>query len=623
VNLAIGGAFLAYVLGHLTWAFVIRPAVRRRPLRRALAILAARDVTHFPRAESLLAEVVTAGLRRRDLARARLALGYVRARMKKYDEALGATTELVRAPSPSREGLYLHIWLLARLKRYRDVEAVYEEYGPRLSEYLDANLIVGVALLRRAREHRRNRQIDGSMACFRKLKELKVLIEEIPPDIEDEKTVLGVLALLDPNPEEARRLFEGAVAACQAAGREALHPRIGLLLCRWIERKSPVDWGAAEDSELGGLVAAVGDHEPAAVAAGLGAAGAGTAGQPEGTGEKDLRPEDRLRRNVRLWYAVSLLNTWLNQPSKSLQAALGTVAADRTVVGNGRLEELERRLAAVCQVDPAMPDPHLIRGLILYYFGGEAVRQAGTAALEQALAAGVNTPEVITLVNREKKLAEMAKDRPELLFVAIKRYLANQEIPAEARRAVLQELKTRWSRFRSLDEADLSRGLDESPMSVRSLMQASREQMDGWLKRLPPAADPDRAAKIKAQIAGLKSTADEASKMLDGMADVQGKILLILAESILPEEQEAKAGQVIEDSFRERRAVQGAIGRVASPLLATPARVVPRPRDSGPRPAAGRVACPNCKAALQVKPGAVGKQVSCPKCRTAFVVQPG
>ena len=197
----------------------------------------------------------------------------------------------------------------------------------------------------------------------------------------------------------------------------------------------------------------------------------------------------------------------------------------------------------------------------------------GIEALDKALAAGINTPEVITLVNREKKLAELAKDRPERLFVAIRRYLANQEIPVELRQSVMKELKSRWSRFHSLDEADLTRGMDESPVSVRGLMQASREQMDAWLKRLPPAADPGRAAKIKTQIEGLKSTADEASKMLDGMADAQGQILLILAESVFPEEQEAKGDR---DVAWARRSVTESgfriIGSSSSFVRAPPCR---------------------------------------------------
>ena len=348
VNLAIGGAFLAYVLGHLAWAFVVRPAIRRRPLNRALAILAARDEALFTVAESLLAAAVTAGLGRRDLATARLALGYVRARMKKYDEAVGPTTELLRAPNPGREGLYLHIWLLARLKKYGDIEAIFEEHGPRLTGYLDANMIVGVALLRRAKEHRRSRQIDGAMACFRKLEKLGVLLEEIPTDTGDQKTVLGVLALLDPNPEEARRQFEGALTSIEVTGRTALNPRIGLLLCRWIERKSPVDWGVAEDFDLGQLVAAVGDRVPA---------GDRRAVKPGEGEEKELGSDARLLRNIRLWHAVSLLNTWLNQPPKALQAALSTATPDDNVLGRERAADLERRLAAVTEIDPAMSDP--------------------------------------------------------------------------------------------------------------------------------------------------------------------------------------------------------------------------------------------------------------------------
>ncbi len=127
-------AMAVVLLSAAMYFFVIGPRRRRRPFLEAVRLINQDDGAEFPRAESLLNDAITAGLSRGDVAEARFALAYVRARMERFTEGASVLGDLERTAHLDAEGAYLSMWIHSRLGDYEDriVPCPEELYPTRL-----------------------------------------------------------------------------------------------------------------------------------------------------------------------------------------------------------------------------------------------------------------------------------------------------------------------------------------------------------------------------------------------------------------------------------------------------------------------------------------------------------
>lgn len=531
------GAVMAAILFTF---LVLLPWWRRRPLRRALAILEADREQEFGETEGLLRRALTAGLRPRGVALAGFCLAYVLARLERYSEAVAALGGLPGKIPRQPEDLYLELWLQARLEAWEEVERLVEVQGGRLGDLLDTRLISGLAFLHQGRAHMARKETERALYCFRRLKKLGVLADALPADIDDHQVVLGIQALHEREIGEAEERFEGARQAAEEEGKSTLQARIGLLLCAWRQTDYP-----DLDEELGELA---GELTPARPAGGearpageegeqeapeaVAAADEAAEGEPAPETDEKLDEAELLLRDVRLWYAVSRVFLWFRLPEKQ-----GLPPAE--------LEELRERAAKVLEVDPTMSDPSLLAGLIGYYFAADdAERAAAVGELEEAIEREVRVPEIRYLVAQEQKLAVAAADSLRDFLGLVRRYLEDGVIPYELR----QRLRARLSalqRFRELGEVDLVRGEVEAAPSLRDLQARSelvRRRMGRIvLPELRRTRD-EAGEAVQRMLEALEREATALSETAKQLESTEHELLVVAGEFLLREEDGPPAG---------------------------------------------------------------------------------
>ncbi len=466
----------------LIYFLLIEPMRRRRPLKEAIAILAQDRREEFVRAEELLNQSLLAGLRRRDVATARFALGCVRALLGKHEEASTVLGELEKSGATiDRRMAYLMLWVQSRLKNHERVERIYTQYEKLLVDYRQTPLIVSITMLAVARLRWARREINGAMHYFEQVRKLKVLADEIPSHLDDHEVVMGTISLFEKNTEEATKHFNASVKA--AAEREKpTHPgRLGLLLCEWrkeggasidepleavlvemqpadaettsenLETRCPhcgktysvnveteakkvqcrgcrrrftVERVAAETKE--------GDKEPQESA--------------EPKEERLLSEEQLLLRNVRLWSCMARVGLWLTRKECS-----GLPTSERAI--------LRTRLDAVIRIDAELGDPYLIGGLIDYYFADDdRQRKLGREQLELAVGRDVHLPEVQQLLDREHKLDSLSEHSLTYFHQLSRSYAEDPEVDPELRGRFVQSMnrRSKFSKLGSLEERSTS-----------------------------------------------------------------------------------------------------------------------------------------------------------------------
>lgn len=468
-------ALMAVALSGVAVHFlVLVPRRRRKPLLQAADIVSADETHRFEEAEELLRLALTGGMRKGDIQTARFLLSYVRARLTRFHEASTVLAEMEESAAGDLATTYLNLWVQSRLGAHEKVERIFTEYRSNLLGFLDANLIAGISFLERAREHWARKEVQGAMHYFHQLRELGVLLEEIPSQVEDHEALLGIVALLDGSDEEGRRRFQGAIESAAREGRSTVQGRLGLLLCEWREAGTP-----DIDAQLAEIAKELERSEPAdsgepvlthcekchqayripggnigetlackrcggrfiALAADQGSAH-GEVPDDDVSTERLLTDGDLLLRNVLFWHAISLLFSW-----RRLRADGGLPGAER--------EELSRRTAAVSGIDPEMGAPYLAEGLISWYFAqNDEARAEAVELLERALDHDVTLPEVLHLVDREHHIAEFVKDALRRYFRLLEGYIGDPTVPEEACRQLKDRL-ARFSRFRQFQEESL------------------------------------------------------------------------------------------------------------------------------------------------------------------------
>jgi tetratricopeptide (TPR) repeat protein len=552
IGLGIGLAVFA------VYKFLVEPRRKRRFLVAALELIARDDRAQLPDAERMLADALTQGLSRRDVATARFHLAYVRAQLGRFGEAAAVLAD-IPDKDRTREVVYLDLYLQSKLNAHDRVEAIYRDNGPLLGDMHDTKLIVGITYLDRARTFWAAKQMGGAVDYFNKLRKLGVLLDEIPEHIDDHQVVLGVAALFEKNPEQAEKHFRGAVEAAAAAGKPSIPGRLGLLLCTWTRDETPdVEEGLTTvANELsvatpteGALATANCAHQGCRHEFRVSARLAGqrvtctacrrgfrlpTELKPAPAATGDAAPDrlfgddELLLTNVLLWRAVSLLYRWRSLPPNS-----GLPPEEQT--------EFTARLARVRSADPDLPDPDLLEGLVRYYFAApddDEERKAAVALLEKAIENGVNVPEVIDLANRERRVAEHLKHGLERFFAHVHTYIGDGSVPEEYREDMRARLN-RSSRFKPPVEAAPSDAADAPSLSeLQARSQVLRDRVYRVHKQLIDS-DPNGtdAREISSLVGDLEKNTQELLDTASKVQRVEHDLMASTSEFLLKEEEQ-------------------------------------------------------------------------------------
>ncbi len=573
------GLMAAALAGIAVHFLILVPRRRRKPLLLAEGIIEGGETHRFEEAEELLGTALTGGMRKGDIRTARFLLSYVRARLGRFHEASTVLAELEGSAVKDLEATYLNLWVQSRLEDHEKVERIFTNSRSDLLGFLDANLIVGISFLERARQHWARKEVQGAMHYFHQLRELEVLLEEIPSQVEDHESLLGIVALFDGSNEEGRLRFQGAIDSAAQEGRSTVQGRLGLLLCDWREADTPdIDAQLAEIATELGTPESSDSSEPTlthcehchqayripACDAGerltcrrcgsrfIAAAADvdiddGEASDENVSEDRLLTDRDLLLRNVFLWYAISLLFSWRRLPA---QKGLPPTARD----------ELCKRTAEVSGVDPEMGAPYLAEGLISYYFAqDDEARKAAVELLDRAVENEVTLPEVLNLVDREHHIAEFMKDALRRYFRLLEGYIGDPTVPDEACRELRDRL-ARFARFRQFEEEELVEFAREGAPSLLDL--ESRGLLMG--KRVRSLIDPGmRSEEETKEISDLlKAFAIEAEAVQEGARRMQKAEVGLLArtgEFLLKEEApapsmpetEAEAAQSVPETEAE------------------------------------------------------------------------
>lgn len=426
--IAVSGVLVTVILCGLVYFFVLLPGKKRKPLLKAMAIIANDQIEAFEEAESLLDSAITSGLKKDEILDAYFARAYVKIRLGKFDKAVA---DIAKADMSRIETIYCDLWVKVKLEKYREAYDLYLEHGEQLREIQGGANLLSIACLSIGKEHWKNHEIDDAIPYFQKVRELKIHSDLIPQSIGNHQITLGIKALFDGHLHEAESYFQSAAAATGEEDDHAIEAEVGLLLCEWRREDYP-----DIDDRLLALEVATGTGSE----------------EEEPLGEQAL-----LARNIRLWQAVSLIFTWLRKPGKS-----GLRPTD--------LETLKQRLDLVIALDPGIGDPWFIQGLIGYYFGSEDQRDESVDIMKRS---GVRVPEVEIIIQNEEKIREQRKKSLETFLGLAQKYLTDRSVPVEMRRE-LQERLERFSRFRTMSgEIEIEEGDDEAQASVQDIKSRS------------------------------------------------------------------------------------------------------------------------------------------------------
>ena len=622
-----GGVVVGTVLLAFLWLFVFVPYRRRGPLRKALVILAANDAADFPEAEKLLSGVLTVGLGVRDIKVARFSLAYARARQRKYPEAAAVLADLKETGPLDRESLYLEVWLQHRLKNYEQVEEIFEERCEILGDMLDASMIQAIALLKRARTHWQRREFEKAIHAFEKIRKLEVLADEIPPQLDSHQIVMGMMALRERDFIEARKCFDIARTTAQKDDEPTYHAELGLLLCAWNNRAES-GWSKEHDEQLADVVKVLPKEVEAVEEEKDEVKNEDSTDAADESLDKKLDEATLLIRNVRFWHAMSLLQTCFYMPTKQ-----GLEAVQR--------KNIIKRLGIVSKIDPEMPDPYLVAGLVSYYFAkDDDERSQGIKNLRKGRVKGVNLPEVLTLLVRIDKAEKFEQNRLPAYLAFVKRFLTDQSVPPFLRDR-LKKYFEKNQRFKSLGEVNIEKG-DEDPLGWLGNLQGRYKIVEKALqKHLKPGLEKAKAdesklpeaealakktaiSKAEAFLISLPKEMTDLSKLAQKVEETQAELMVITAQVVFPEEETRIIHPVMspekETNYIPAQRVEETRAELILPVFPKDVTKAGPKENPDKPPEAFKFTCSHCQKELRVKAEYAGKKVKCNSCNNVILI---
>ncbi|MBN1894611.1 tetratricopeptide repeat protein [bacterium] len=530
-GLAVGVLSLV-VIGLVVFFAVLQPSKKKKPLIRALRIIEQERRDEYADAENLLTQAITAGLKQKDVQEAYFARGYLQALRGEYG---GAAADLAASNRKDPAVLYLDLWVKTRQEKYKDAFEIYETHQELLQDFLKAKELMSIVCFNLGRDHWKNREIQKAVQYFDRVRELGVHADKVPGSISDHQVTLGIVALFDDHFDEAKTSFEEARRRAVNENRSPLNADIGLLLCRWRSG------GQAQlDKPLTELVQTLEKEYGKNPARSSKTAKELPEQKVEGkTVETVLTEADLLLRNVLLWHAVSLIQVWCRKEEKS-----GLTLPERDMLG--------KRLEKVMNVDPEMPDPKLVQGLIDYYFFHDSRLEEALDMLEKS---GTGIPEVDLIVTRERKLEELQKDQVKTFFAIVKNYLENKAVPPGMKEKLIERLET-FPRFSEL-QAELyvsDQPADSEGPTIQNLESRQdfiKKRMDaiiGAIKAKDPKnkSEKDKRAKetqeLEDSMKEISKNTQLIRKTYDQVEEKVNKVLIYTGEMVLPEEEQKEKG---------------------------------------------------------------------------------
>ena len=456
VCLVLGGAALA------VRQWVLEPRRRRAPLLKALALIRENREADWAAAEALLRESLTAGLAPNDIANARFALAYVRARMGRYLDAQAILADLAASGDDSRETLYLQMWTASQRGAHDDAEQIFNEHSASLEGFLQSRLIAAIACLNRAQRHWEKKDTSQAVQLFRRLRELNELTDQIPTHVEGHRLLLGVQELSQKNYRAASEHFQSAAEAA-ADDWTRFKGQVGGLLCDWLAKEdSRGELDARLEELVAGFLDARGAESPELAQASCAQCSRQQVVRASDRGRQvvcrdcarsfevgELTPlptpadaeapppaplmndDDLLLRDALVWNMMSLLYAWASQP-------------ERTPLPSEELARMEERGARVRGIDSQSAHARLIEGLVRYYFGfhDDQLRKQGVDLIQQATEHGASLTQVNNLLEGEKEREKRrAQSRPRMQQKT-RQYFSDTGVPDDVRTDVYDQVRT-------------------------------------------------------------------------------------------------------------------------------------------------------------------------------------
>ncbi|MBN2202414.1 hypothetical protein JW777_10700 [bacterium] len=518
------GFLILVILGLVLFFSVIQPARKRKSLLQALHIIAQGQKSEYPLAETLLTKAITAGLKKADLDEAYFARAYLRALR---DDCAGTVDDLSLVERTDTPFLYLDLWAKVKQEKYAEAYERYNASTDQLRDYLQAKKLMSIACFNLGKEHWKKRDIEAAVQYFDRVRELGVHADRVPASVSDHQVTLGIISLFNNQLPQARDFFEAAKERAKTEKRPSTNAEIGLLLCRWRSGER-----SALDQPLADIVRTLEDgrrkDEMVKEKAPKTVKDSGKdSGQDESKTGPSLDDHDRTLRNILLWHAVSMIHQWLDKDEKS-----GLTRKER--------DALHDRVARVWTIDPKMPDPKLILGLIDYYFFQETLRDEALDRLEKS---GTLVPEVDLIIKRERKLDELQKDSVNTYFSIVKNYLDNKSVPPEMKEKLVRRLES-FPRFKNrladLYAPDQAAGTEGPTIqSLANRQEFIRKRMGAIISAIKAGAskENERGARAEKELTEsmeeisknteiIRNTYDQVEKKVNGVLVYTGEVLL-------------------------------------------------------------------------------------------------
>jgi len=507
----------------LAWFLVIAPRRRRRSLVEALEILSRHDPETFQEIERLLVRALTSGLGPEDVADARFALAYIRARTGHYGEANAILADIESAADLTSETAYLKFWILARQRKHEEVETFYDRQAKLIGDFLDARRIASITFLHLGRKFLALRATQTALDYFDRVRALEVLADQVPSDLADHHLIFGLSSVFEKNWEDARKHFK---TAAESVTHDTLVARLGLLLCDW--RENP---RLEIEESLTELLPAIEAAHAEATALKASTASKDRKDDPRDEKRgKDEEPDEStlLLAGCRLWHVFSFLRNLKLRP-------------DRTTFRQEDMDVLMIRTTAVKEIDTEMAEPWLIEGLIAYYFaaGDSEARATALGIIEEAVKREMSVPEVILLLENEHQQQQVLREGYKTYLKLIRSYLANQEVPDNVRRDVREQL-VRFERFKDLSDLEITTGERDAAPSVAELQSRVEIIHQRIVKLVRPRLNRSGDQLASAELDLLSKDIKETTKVLQEKAahleTTEGKLAVYAGPILLSEE---------------------------------------------------------------------------------------
>lgn len=425
---------------------VYQPRKHLHPYEEALKLLQAGEykkaLPQLTQVESKLPDSVRPA--------ARFFIAFAHFQLGNKAEAEHILNSLYEEDSNDTNAAYLLGYLRVEAQQYNKAEPVLTtlEKNGKL-EFKQIRKLLGLTQLHRALAAIKEGNIDGAAELFAKVEALKDYADQVPSGLRNRHVALGTKALFDKETAEARRQFESLekAAAAESEPQRAellISAKLGLALAAWIDDTAE---SAAVVEKL--LVEAARMLDPE---------GATEQPWPQEINEADIadrlealdaragqtaeqKQKERCLRDLHFVRGMSVLRAWdkLNGEQAHAQIEKHYKAA------------LERFACARAR-DEQFSDPLLVVGLLTYYLhppGPEHKRALDL--LEMSRKRGMNVPAAMEIINNREKIEKANAGAVELYLQVLDKYLNDETVRAEVRRALLDQLGS-FRRFQKLDK---------------------------------------------------------------------------------------------------------------------------------------------------------------------------